>query len=114
VLYVTPKIAPRNAYPNEPSPPKPYHSRHRAQQLRLQNVLALLVLLAGLIGLVVLPADRLLALSAVDVAYDVAAGRHVALVGLGFGHVDDAVEEVCFAVLAAEVLGYVSMGYARV
>jgi hypothetical protein len=41
----------------------------------------------------------------VDVAYDVAAGSHVALVGLRLGDVDNHVEEVCFAVLAAEVLG---------
>lgn len=31
--------------------------------------------------------------------------RHVTLVGLGFGDVDDAVKEVGFTVLAAEVLG---------
>jgi hypothetical protein len=41
----------------------------------------------------------------VDVAYNVAAGGHVTLVGLRLGDVDDHVEEVCFAVLAAEVLG---------
>jgi hypothetical protein len=41
----------------------------------------------------------------VDVAYDVAAGGHVALIGLRLGDVDDHVEEVCFAVLAPEVLG---------
>lgn len=79
-------------------------SRHRAQQLCLENELALLVLLAGLIGLVVLPADRLLTLATVDVADNVAAGGHVALVGLRLGDVDDAVEQVRLAVLAAEVL----------
>ena len=76
-----------------------------AQELCLEDELALLVLLARLVGLVVFPADRLLALAAVDVAYNVAARRHVALVGVGFGHVDDAVEQVGFAVLATEVLG---------
>jgi hypothetical protein len=85
-------------------------SGYRAEQLRLENELALLVLFASLISLVVLPADRLFALAAVDVAYDVAAGGHVALVGLGFADVDDAVEEVRFAVLAAEVLSCISMG----
>ena len=39
-----------------------------------------------------------------DVAHDVTAGRHVALVGVGFSHVDDAVEQVSLAVLATEVL----------
>jgi len=33
-----------------------------------------------------------------------ATGGHVALVGLGFGDVDDAIEKVRFAVLTAEVL----------
>jgi hypothetical protein len=45
------------------------------------------------------------------VAHDVAAGRHVALVGFRFGDVDDLVEEVGFAVLAAEVLGMMSTTY---
>jgi hypothetical protein len=40
----------------------------------------------------------------VDVAYNVAAGGHAALVGLGLGDVDDVVEQVCFAVLPTEVL----------
>jgi hypothetical protein len=44
----------------------------------------------------------------VNVAYDVATGRHVALVGLRLGDVDDAVEQIRFAVLAAEVLRHVS------
>jgi hypothetical protein len=79
-----------------------------AEQLGLQDELALLVLLAGLVGLVILPADRLLALAALDVAHYVTSGRHVALVGVGFGDVDDAVEEVCLAVLAAKVLRSIS------
>jgi hypothetical protein len=44
----------------------------------------------------------------VDVAYDVAAGSHVALVGLRLGDVDNTVEQVCLAMLAAKVLCYVS------
>jgi hypothetical protein len=44
----------------------------------------------------------------VDVAYDVTAGGHVALVRLRLGDVDDAVEQVCFAMLAPEVLRYVN------
>ena len=75
-----------------------------AQQLGLEDKLALLVLLRRLKGLVVLPADRLLALVARDVADDVAAGGHVALIGVAGVDVDDAVEEVGLAVLAAEVL----------
>jgi hypothetical protein len=47
-------------------------------------------------------------LSTVDVADDVAACGHVPLVGLRLGDVDDAIEEVCLAVLTAEVLLYVS------
>jgi hypothetical protein len=39
----------------------------------------------------------------------VAAGRHVALAGLAGLDVDDAVEEVGFAVLAAEILGGTSV-----
>jgi hypothetical protein len=83
-------------------------SCHGAEQLCLQDEFALLVLLAGLVRFVILPAHCFLALSTVDIAYDVATGGHVALVWLGLGNVDNAVEEVGFAVLAAEVLGDVS------
>jgi hypothetical protein len=83
-------------------------SCHGAEQLCLQNEFALLVLLAGLVRFVVLPAYCFLALSTVDITYNVATGGHVALVGLGLGDIDNAVEEVCFAVLTAEVLGDVS------
>jgi hypothetical protein len=82
-----------------------------AEQLRLQDELSFLVLLARLVGLVVLPADRLLALAALDVAHYVTARGHVALVRVGLGDVDDAVEQVRLAVLAAEVLGCVSIAY---
>jgi hypothetical protein len=40
----------------------------------------------------------------VNIANDVAAGGHVALVRLGLSDVDDAVEQICLAVLASEVL----------
>ena len=90
------------------SPP----SGHGAEQLRLEDELALLVLLARLVRLVVFPADRLLALPAVDVTHDVAARRHVAFAGIGLGDVDDAVEEVCFSMLAAEVLDELALGVA--
>lgn len=75
-----------------------------AEQLRLEDELALLVLLGALVGLVVLPADRLLALAADDVADDVTTGRHVALVGFAGVHVDHGVEEKGLTMLAAEVL----------
>lgn len=74
-----------------------------AQQLRLEDELALLVALRGLEGAVVFPAHRLVAALAHDVAHDVPACRHVALCGVAGGDVDDRVEEVGFAVLAAEV-----------
>lgn len=77
---------------------------HRAEQLGLEYELAFLVLLARLVRLVVLPAHRLLALPAHDVAHNVPARRHVALRGVGLRDVHDAAEEVGFAVLAAEVL----------
>lgn len=44
-----------------------------------------------------------------DIAYDVATGGHVALVWLRLGDVDNAIEQVRFAMLAAEVLGCVSL-----
>lgn len=78
---------------------------NRAQQFGLQDVLPLLVLLRRLVRLVVLPAHRLLALTAADIPHHVAAGRHVALYGIGLRDVDDGGEEVGFTVLAAEVLG---------
>ena len=77
---------------------------HRTQQLRLQYELAFLVLLRLLVRLVVLPPDRLLALPAHYVPHDVPTRRHVAFVGVRLRDVHDGVEEVGFAVLAAEVL----------
>ena len=70
----------------------------------LKDILPLLVLLRALVRLVVLPPHRLLALSTKDVADNVSARRHVALVRLASFDVDDVVEEVGFSVLAAEVL----------
>ena len=75
-----------------------------AQQLGLEDELALLVLLRLLVGLVVLPADDAQTLLALDVAHQVSPRRHVALAGLALLDVDDRVEEVGLAVLAAEVL----------
>jgi hypothetical protein len=74
------------------------------QQLLLQNVLALLVLLRALVRTIVLPTNNLTALFAGDVAHQVTAGGHVALASLALSDVHDGVEEVGFAVLAAEVL----------
>ena len=73
----------------------------------LQNVLALLVLLRRLIGAVILPSYYLFALSAADVADDVAAGGHVTFAGFTLLDVDYGVEVVGFAMLAAEILGNV-------
>lgn len=74
------------------------------QQLDLEDEFALLVLLRRLVGFIVLPANNILTVTAADVADNVAAGRHVTLDWLALGDVDDGVEEVGFAVLAAEVL----------
>lgn len=75
-----------------------------AQQLVLEDELALLVLLAALVRLVVLPPHRGPALPAQEVADNVPARRHVALLGGRRRHVDDAVEEVGLTGGAAEVL----------
>jgi hypothetical protein len=74
------------------------------QQLLLQNVLALLILLRALVRAIVLPPDHLTALSASNISHQVAAGGHVTLASLTLLDIDDGVEEVGFAVLAAEVL----------
>ena len=100
---------------HSPSPPSPIYSPvlsshnphilvYRTQQLGLEYELPFLVLLARLERLVVLPAHRLLALPAHDVPHDMPSRRHVAFGGFGLRDVDDGVEEVGFAVLAAEVL----------
>jgi hypothetical protein len=79
-------------------------SGHGAQQLLLQDELALLVLLRALECLVVLPSDHLFALAACDISYDVPSGGHVAVARFRSLGVNDAVEEEGFAMLAAEVL----------
>ena len=79
-------------------------SGHHAQQLLLQNELALLVLLRALVGLVVLPPDHLFTLPAGDVSHGVSAGSHVAVAGLRSLGIHHAVEKEGFAMLATEVL----------
>ena len=80
------------------------HLIHRTQQFRLQYEFAFLVLLRRLERLVVLPTHRLLALPAHYIPNDVPTRRHVAFAGVRLRDVHDGVEEVGFAVLAAEVL----------
>jgi hypothetical protein len=82
-----------------------------AQELGLENEFTLLVLLTRLECLVVLPAHGLLALLAVDIAHDVATRCHIPLTCFPLGDVDDAIEEVGFAMLAAEVLCTVCIQY---
>jgi hypothetical protein len=74
------------------------------QQLLLQDILALLILLRALVRSIIFPPNHLTALSASDISHQMTAGGHVALTGLALLDVDDGVEEVGFAVLAAEVL----------
>jgi len=74
-----------------------------AEQLGLEDELALLVLFAGFVGLVVLPTDCFVALTASDVADNVPACRHVTFARLASRHVHDTVEQIRLAVLAAEV-----------
>jgi len=76
------------------------------QQLSLEYELSLFVLLTRLESFVILPANRLFTLLAVYIANDVAARCHVSLARVAFSNVNDAVEEVGFAVLAAEVPAY--------
>lgn len=73
------------------------------KQLRLQNELPLLVFLTTLKCLIVFPPHRIATLSALYVADDVSASRHVSFGGFAGGYVDDVVEEVGFAVLAPEI-----------
>ena len=79
-------------------------SGHSAEQLSLEDEFALLVLFRCFVRFVVLPTDCLFALAALNITYNVSTCRHVALAGLALCDVDDAVEEVGFAMLAAEVL----------
>ena len=83
-------------------------SCYSTEQFCFQDELPFLVLLAGLISLIILPAHSFLTLSAVDVAYDVTTGGHIALVRLRLGDVYNAVEKICFSMLTAEVLRRIS------
>jgi hypothetical protein len=87
-------------------------SCHIAKQLSLQDVLSFFVLLARLKCLIILPAYRLVALSAGNISHYVSARGHIPLTGIARRDVDDIVEEVCFAMLATEILaGHVSNGF---
>ncbi|KAJ3579252.1 hypothetical protein NPX13_g1310 [Xylaria arbuscula] len=72
--------------------------------LELEDKFPLLVFLVVLERLVVLPADRLLALAAGDVAHNVTPRGHATLRGLTGFDIDDRVEQVSLTMLAAEVL----------
>lgn len=76
-----------------------------AEKLCLEDEFPFLVFLRRLVGLVVFPADSGLAVAAGDVADDVLACGHGSFEGFARIDVDYGVEEVGFAVLAAEVLG---------
>lgn len=109
-LISDPPAPPILSFPNPPrSPPSPTtflsRSINLTQQLRLQDIFPLFVLLARLIRLIVFPPHRLLALPTRDIPHHVPPRRHIAFDGLGLRDVDDGVEEVGFAVLAAEILG---------
>ena len=69
-----------------------YRLANVAKQLMLKDELALLVLLRVLIRLVILPPDNLFALSTLDVADNMTAGRHVAFARLASLDVDDHVK----------------------
>lgn len=75
------------------------------EEFLLEDELALLVFLTVLVRLVVLPSYRFLALSARDVAHDMSSSCHAALYSFALRDVDNFIEEVCFPVLASEVLG---------
>lgn len=74
------------------------------QKLGLQYKLPLLIFLTALKSLIILPPYRLVALSASNIPYNMSAGGHVAFRGFACGYIYDVVEEVGFAVLAAEIL----------
>lgn len=79
---------------------------HDTEKLLFENELALLVFLTALVCLVVFPSYRCLALSTGDITHDVSPGCHASFDSFTLCDIDDIVEEVCFAVLASEVLGY--------
>lgn len=81
-----------------------HQSIHLTQQFLFQNVFSLFVFFRRFICSIVLPPDNLFALSTVNVAYHVSACRHVTFSRFALLDVYDAVEEIGFPVLAAEVL----------
>jgi hypothetical protein len=84
-------------------PRRPYSINH-AEQFRLQDVLPLFVFLALLERLVIFPSHGLLALPANNISDKMPARGHIAFHSFSLCDVDDGVEEVGFAMLAAEVL----------
>jgi len=82
------------------------YSSDLAQKLGLKYEFALLVLLARFEGLIVFPTYSLLALLAEYVADDVTTGCHVSFAWFALGDVYDAIKEVGFPMLAAEVPAY--------
>lgn len=79
-------------------------SCHIAKQLGLQNVLSFFVLLARLKCLIILPAYRLVALSAGNISHDVSACCHIPLASIARRNVDDVVEKIRLPMLAPEIL----------
>lgn len=75
------------------------------EEFLLEDELSLLVFLTVLVRLVVFPSYRFLALSARDVAHNMSSCCHAALYSFALRDVDNFIEEVCFPVLASEVLG---------
>ena len=78
--------------------------RNIAEQLSLEDKLALFVFLRVFICLVVLPTHSLLALAAGNVADDVSSRCHISLARFAGVDVDNAVEEIGLAMLATEIL----------
>jgi len=79
-------------------------SCHIAKQLGLQDVLSFLVLLARLKCLIILPAYRLVALSAGNISHDMSACCHIPLASIARRNVDDVVEKIRLPMLAPEIL----------
>lgn len=97
----------RHQYPGKEDGHPGTHQRylaHHAQQFFFQYKFPLFILLTGLVCFVILPAHRLLALPAVNITDNMPSGGHATLHRFRRGNVDDIAEEVCFAMLAAEIL----------
>lgn len=101
----TPNIPPAFLVESE-TPPSAHgtQSIYVAEQLGFKDELALLVLLRVLIRFVIFPANRLLALLAADVSYDMSARGHVPVTSFACNDIDHTVEEESLAMLASEVL----------